>query len=62
MFEVRGFDGAPMFFLFNEKLLLPAMGTDDMARKSRFDHLNLWGSCHSMFLPFLEDTLPCLGY
>jgi hypothetical protein len=60
--EMRGFDGAPVFFLFNEKLLFPAMRTDEMLSESRFDNLNRRGFRHSAFLLFLKKTLSCQEY
>jgi len=38
--ERRGLDGAPVFFLFNEKLLYSATRTGDMPSESRFHNLN----------------------
>ncbi len=55
--EMRGFEGAPVFFWFNEKLLFPAMRTDDMPSESRFYNLNQRGFCHNAFLLFLEERL-----
>jgi len=54
---MRSFDRTPMFFLFKEKLLFPAMRTDDMSSESRFDNLNQRGFWHSAFLLFLKETL-----
>jgi hypothetical protein len=57
MLEMRGFDGAPMFFLFNQRLPFLAMRTDNMASKSRLDNLNQKEFCHSAFPLFLKETL-----
>jgi hypothetical protein len=55
--EMRGFDGSPMLFLFNKRLPLSTMGTDDIGFEPRFHNLNQWGSGHSVFLLSLKNTL-----
>jgi hypothetical protein len=45
----------PMLFLFNENLFLCVMGTENIARDSRFDQLNFWESC-IFGIPFVLST------